>query len=87
MMKAIFGRIILIFILLSLCFCLFNCRIVSGQSGEKLKIRFIDNSFENASPLNWEISGDTAVKIFLFADYERESLNRQTDHWYNANGQ
>lgn len=59
-----------------------NCMIVSGQSGEKLKIRFIYNSFENASPLNWEISGDTAVKIFLFADYERESLNRQTDHWH-----
>lgn len=75
-------RKIPIFILLPLCFNLFNCRLVSGQSGEKLNIRYIDNSFENASPLNWEIQGDTAVKISLLADYERESLNRQTDHWY-----
>jgi len=81
-MKAFFGKIILIFISFSLCFYLFNFRILSGQTGEKIKISYIDNSFENASPLNWEIQGDTAVKIFLFADYERESLNRQTDHWY-----
>ena len=86
-MKPTIGRIIIVLISLSFCFYLFNCKMVSGQSGEKIKIRFIDNSFENASPLNWEIRGDTAVKISLFADYERESLNRQTDHWYNANGQ
>lgn len=55
---------------------------LQGQSPEKIKIRFIDNFFENASPLNWEIAGDTAVKISLLADYEREILNRQTDHWY-----
>lgn len=66
----------------SLCFFLLTCISVTGQCDEKIKIRFIENSFENASPLNREISGDTAVKIFLLADYDRESLNRQTDHWY-----
>jgi len=81
-MKKIIEKIILTFNSLSIFFFLFNCNLLSGQQDEKIKIRFIDNSFENASPLNWEIQGDTAVKIFLFADYERESLNRQTDHWY-----
>ena len=56
--------------------------LVSGQQNEKVKIKFIDNFFENASPLSWKIQGDTIVKIFLFPDYEYETLNRQTDHWY-----
>lgn len=77
-----FRKIIILIGSLSLFFYFINCSIVTGQSGEKISIRYIDNSFENASPLNWKISGDTAVKIFLFADYERETLNRQTDHWY-----
>jgi|WetSurMetagenome_2_1015567.scaffolds.fasta_scaffold04781_4 hypothetical protein len=56
--------------------------LIYGQVPEKLNIRFIDSFFENASPVSWKIQGDTLVKIFLPADYERESLNRQTDHWY-----
>ena len=45
------------------------------------KIRFIDYFYENASPVNWDIQGDTAVKIFLLYDYERNSPNRQSGHW------
>src|SRR5512137_464185 len=56
--------------------------VISGQTGEKIRIRFIDYFFENASPLSWKIQGDTIIKITLPPDYERESLNRQTDHWY-----
>ena len=67
---------------LSLCLYILNSSTVSGQGDEKIRIKFIDNFFENASPLNWEIQGDTIIKIYLFADYERESVNRQTDHWY-----
>jgi hypothetical protein len=67
---------------LSLCLIIVYSNVVTGQQSEKIRIRFIDNFFENASPLNWKIQGDTIIKIFLFADYERESLNRQTDHWY-----
>ncbi len=59
-----------------------NGDILSGKGVEKIKIRFIDYFFENASPLSWKIQGDTIIKISLPADYERESLNRQTDHWY-----
>lgn len=55
---------------------------VSGQESMKNKIIFIDNYFENASPMTWDIQGDSIIKISLLADYERETLNRQTDHWY-----
>jgi len=51
-----------------------------GQQG--VKVRFIDYFFENASPLSWKIQGDTIIKIIIPPDYERESHNRQTDHWY-----
>jgi hypothetical protein len=53
-----------------------------GQNVAKNNIRFIDCFFENASPLGWKIQGDTIVKISLLPDYERDSPNRQTDHWY-----
>ena len=53
-----------------------------GQAPEKLKIKFVDYFFENGSPVNWSIQGDTLLRIELLPDYERESLNRQTTHWY-----
>jgi hypothetical protein len=55
---------------------------IYGQAAEKLKIQFVDYYFENASPLCWNLQGDTLLKISLPADYERESLNRQTTHWH-----
>jgi hypothetical protein len=61
---------------------LLNNSFIYGQGSEKINIKFIDYFFENASPLCWRIQGDSIVKISLMADYERESLNRQTDHWY-----
>jgi hypothetical protein len=61
---------------------LFESILINGQDQGKMKIRYVDYYFENASPVSWEILGDTLVKVSLIADYERESLNRQTDHWY-----
>jgi hypothetical protein len=58
------------------------CSLISdGQDIKKPKIKFIDYFYENASQLIWMRAGDDSVKIFLPADYERESLNCQTDHW------
>ncbi len=67
---------------LSIFLLIFCSSEISGQPGEKIRIRFIDYFFENASPLSWKIQGDTVIKIIIPPDYERESLNRQTDHWY-----
>ena len=61
---------------------LFSDNTIVGQGPEKIKIKFMDYFFENGSQVNWSIQGDTVLKVDLLADYERESLNRQTDHWY-----
>jgi hypothetical protein len=53
-----------------------------GQAPSAPGINFIDYFFENGSPLTWENAGDNLTRIYLPADYERESYNRQTDHWY-----
>ncbi|MBK9389803.1 MAG: hypothetical protein IPN68_06285 [Bacteroidetes bacterium] len=54
--------------------------ILRGQN-KSPEIKFVDYYFENGSPLNWKIVNDTLV-ISLLPDYQRETLNRQTDHWY-----
>lgn len=69
------------YLLLLITVLLSNSMVVNSQNSEKSSLKFIDYYFENASPLNWEIKGDT-IKVSLIADYERETLNRQTDHWY-----
>jgi hypothetical protein len=62
--------------------CIFtDISAVLGQGLEKMRIKFVDYYFENGSPVNWSIQGDTILRVELLPDYERESLNRQTDHW------
>ncbi|MCI0621567.1 MAG: peptidase M14 [Acidobacteria bacterium] len=45
-------------------------------------LEFINTSFENASPLHWEIDTEGAVQIFLVYDQERSSPNRANGHWH-----
>jgi len=70
----------------SVCIALFcilaDASLISGQGPAKMKIKFVDYFFENGSPVDWIIQGDTALKISLIADHERESTNSQTDHWH-----
>ena len=56
--------------------------IANSQGINKLSIKYIDYYFENGSPLLWNIENDTLLKISLIPDYQRQTLNRQTDHWY-----
>lgn len=53
---------------------------MKGQDSTS-QIKFIDYYFENGSPLLWKIANDTLC-ISLLPDYQRGTLNRQTDHWY-----
>ena len=46
------------------------------------KIQFINTSFENASPFNWEIDSSGTVIIELIYDHERSSINRANQHWH-----
>lgn len=43
---------------------------------------FIDTSFENASPLDWDIDDNRVIHIRLLQDHERSSPNRQGGHWH-----
>ena len=45
--------------------------------------RYIDTSYENASPLYWEQSEDAPneIHVFLTYDHERDATNRAAGHW------
>ena len=43
---------------------------------------FINSTFENASPLFWEINDTGEVEISLMYDHERASRNRAAGHWH-----
>ena len=45
-------------------------------------LEFISTSFENGSPLHWEIDPDGAVQIYLVYDHQRCSPNRANGHWH-----
>lgn len=44
-------------------------------------LRFLDTTFENASPLWWEVDADGSVQVHLIYDQERASPNRANGHW------
>jgi hypothetical protein len=43
---------------------------------------YIDTSFENASPLWYELAPDGTVKLYLVYDHERSSPNRAAGHFH-----
>ena len=43
---------------------------------------YINTSFENASPLYWEIGEGGVVHVHLVYDQERASPNRANGHWF-----
>lgn len=43
---------------------------------------YINSTFENASPLFWEIGDSGEVNVFLLYDHERSSPNRAAGHWH-----
>src|SRR5262245_24296855 len=45
-------------------------------------LEFIDTSFENASPLWYEIAPDGTVNVYLLYDHERSSPNRAAGHFH-----
>jgi hypothetical protein len=51
-----------------------------GGPGGSAGLTFIDTSFENASPLWYEVAPDGAIHINLIYDHERSSPNRAAGH-------
>ncbi len=48
----------------------------------KSPVKYINSSFENASPVYWEYNPDGSVQITCLYDHERESPNRASNHWH-----
>lgn len=78
--KKYIGRI-LITAIFTVILCFAPDTLTRGQFPGHRQIKFIDYFYENGSPVNWAVEGDSLLKVSLIPDYERESLNRQTDHW------
>jgi hypothetical protein len=51
-------------------------------AAESIGLKFIDTSFENASPLHYEVDDKGQVNVFLLYDHERSSPNRAAGHWH-----
>jgi len=47
-----------------------------------MAFRYLDDGFENASRVNWEIADDGTILAALIYDHERESPNRAVLHWH-----
>jgi hypothetical protein len=43
---------------------------------------FLNTSFENASPVYWEVDANNVVHVYLVYDLERASPNRANGHWF-----
>jgi hypothetical protein len=56
--------------------------LASGQEAGPRELVFIDSSFENASPLWYEVNGDGTILIHLLYENERGSRNRAAGHFH-----
>lgn len=45
-------------------------------------IEYIDTSFENASPVFWEVGTNGVIQVFLMYDHQRSSSNRAAGHFH-----
>ena len=52
------------------------------SSAESIGLVFIDTSFENASPLHYEVDNQGQINVHLVYDHERSSPNRAAGHWH-----
>ncbi len=58
----------------------FATRAIAVDEVPESPVDFIDTSFENASPLWYEVAADGTVLIHLIYDQQRQSLNRAAGH-------
>ena len=58
------------------------CVNANKSDTSKPRIHYVNTSFENASPANWEIGPGDSLTVSLVYDYERSSPNRSNSHWH-----
>src|SRR5215212_8143424 len=47
-----------------------------------MALQFLHTSFENGSPVQWDVASDGSVHLGLLYDHERASSNRAAGHWH-----
>lgn len=70
---------------LALAFCLFPILAPAAENPPappETGLEFIDTSFENASPVSWEIGTNGVIHVFLMYDHQRSSPNRAAGHFH-----
>jgi hypothetical protein len=58
-----------------------SCLSAQSQTSLPDGLHYIDTSFENASPMNWEVDQDGTIQCYMIYDHERNSPNRAAGHW------
>jgi hypothetical protein len=53
---------------------------ILGSPSAEAALEFLDTSFENASPLAYEIAPDGTINVYLLYDHERSTPNRAAGH-------
>ncbi len=53
---------------------------IKGPPVPETGLEFIDTSFENASPVHWDIGADGVIHVSLMYDHQRASSNRAAGH-------
>lgn len=76
-------RIVLLTLLLS-ALSVLGAGVSPGAQGRSTPLEFIDTSFENASPMWYDIAEDGTIQVHLLYDHERGSPNRAAGHIHFA---
>ena len=55
--------------------------VYAGTPAQPSDLLYINTSFENASPLYWQVDANNLVHVYLIYDQERASPNQANGHW------
>ncbi len=62
--------------------CPLHLTVHAGTPAQPSGLIYINTSFENASPLYWQIDANNVVHVYLIYDQERASPNQANGHWF-----
>lgn len=80
-MKIVSNRVLLLVALFFFVNSISYSQHAKLKTGEN-KLKFINTSFENASPLDWVVDSIGVIHISLIYDHQRSSPNQANGHWH-----
>src|SRR5437764_12721154 len=66
----------------AICAASARCPVEQSAAPSATGFEFINTSFENASPLYWQVDPDGTIQVYLVYDQERSAPNRANGHWH-----